>query len=315
LLVALVGYGDYTVKECGGGENTVIMLLGMVYVLMGVILFGALIAEFAAYIMEIHEERRLTVEYIKQFETRGYFAEIIYPIFQIIAVVAIGTAAMMYLEDQTWIDSFYWSLVTVTTVGYGDMEITNNNTRLFCCVFIVVSVSVVTSSIGHFSQIALDMLHDARRKRLYAMKLTPQLIEKMDLDGDGGVSEGEFLTFMLIQEGLVSQYDCERHINHFRELDKDGSGELDVRDLTVNAEEDGINSASVAAEWAMDSNAKTPVPAGVDSGAKKIVKRVSSTHFREKGVNQNSAIMKKGKTRLPSSLVGKQGTMQQGSFI
>ena len=43
------------------------------------------------------------------------------------------------------------------------------------------------------------------RKVLKAIQLNKSLIEKMDLDHSGSVSEGEFLAFMLVQERLVTQ--------------------------------------------------------------------------------------------------------------
>lgn len=39
-----------------------------------------------------------------------------------------------------YVVSFYWTITTITTVGYGDISGTNNDERIFCCVVMVIGV-------------------------------------------------------------------------------------------------------------------------------------------------------------------------------
>ena len=56
--------------------------------------------------------------------------------------MAIGTIVFHRLESWTWIQSFYFSVVTITTVGYGDFTPTNDLSRLFTAIYILVGVSI-----------------------------------------------------------------------------------------------------------------------------------------------------------------------------
>ena len=42
-------------------------------------------------------------------------------VFSIMLLIGVGTVTFRYLEDWTWAESFYFSVATLTTVGYGDM--------------------------------------------------------------------------------------------------------------------------------------------------------------------------------------------------
>ena len=63
--------------------------------------------------------------------------------------IAIGTIVFHRLESWNWIQSFYFSVVTITTVGYGDFTPTNDLSRLFTAIYIMagVSIGLVTLSI------------------------------------------------------------------------------------------------------------------------------------------------------------------------
>ena len=66
----------------------------------------------------------------------------------LIVLIAIGTVSFKYLEEWTWNESFYFSVVTLSTVGYGDLHPTNDASRLFAAIYILVGVAIALSALG-----------------------------------------------------------------------------------------------------------------------------------------------------------------------
>lgn len=68
-------------------------------------------------------------------------------VFSILALISFGTWAFRLLEDWTWAESFYFSVATLTTVGYGDIHPTSDESRVFTALFILVGVGIVIAAL------------------------------------------------------------------------------------------------------------------------------------------------------------------------
>lgn len=60
--------------------------------------------------------------------------------------LVIGTVMFRILEDWTWIQSLYFSVVTLSTVGYGDLHPTTDISRLADVLYIIFGVVTVLSA-------------------------------------------------------------------------------------------------------------------------------------------------------------------------
>ncbi len=58
-------------------------------------------------------------------------------------VVTSGTVAFHFLEDWSWVDSLYFSVVAVTTVGFGDLVPTTDAAKLFTVAYVIAGISVL----------------------------------------------------------------------------------------------------------------------------------------------------------------------------
>lgn len=68
-------------------------------------------------------------------------------LFTIAALIGFGTWSFRLLEDWTWAESFYFSVATLTTVGYGDIHPTTGESRVFTAIFILVGVGIVIAAL------------------------------------------------------------------------------------------------------------------------------------------------------------------------
>lgn len=84
----------------------------------------------------------------------------------LMGLIAVGTVAYHYLEQWSWLTSFYFSVCTLTTVGYGDYYPTTDLSRLFTAVYVLVGVAIAFSSLsmigGAYMQRRVDAVLTSR---------------------------------------------------------------------------------------------------------------------------------------------------------
>lgn len=68
----------------------------------------------------------------------------------------IGSVAYHFLEGWTWIDSLYFSVITLTTIGYGDFTPVTDGGKIFTIIYIIVGVGIILNFINtlhhHYSE-------------------------------------------------------------------------------------------------------------------------------------------------------------------
>ncbi|MGI9607833.1 MAG: potassium channel family protein [Acidimicrobiales bacterium] len=60
-------------------------------------------------------------------------------------VVAIGTVFYRFVEDLSWVDALYFTIVTLTTVGYGDIAPETTAGKLFTAVYLLLGIGLLLS--------------------------------------------------------------------------------------------------------------------------------------------------------------------------
>lgn len=60
-------------------------------------------------------------------------------------IILAGMVFYHLVEGWSWVDSFYFSVVTLSTVGYGDLSPTTDAAKLFTTLYIIFGISIFIS--------------------------------------------------------------------------------------------------------------------------------------------------------------------------
>ncbi len=82
-----------------------------------------------------------------------------------IALIMVGAIFYHNVEQWSWLDSVYFCVVTLATVGYGDFTPTTTWGRLFAIPYIILGVAMLGVFIQIAGRTALEELQEHEQKR------------------------------------------------------------------------------------------------------------------------------------------------------
>jgi len=92
----------------------------------------------------------------------------------LLMMLVIGTVSYHYLEKWSWISALYFTVVTMATVGYGDLHPTSDTSRLFTVFFILFGVTIALASITYIGGQYLARREAKRYKRQQEKRMNGQ---------------------------------------------------------------------------------------------------------------------------------------------
>jgi voltage-gated potassium channel len=98
--------------------------------------------------------------------------------------LAIGTFFYHSVEGWSWLDSLYFSVITLTTVGYGDFTPETNYGKIFTIIYIFIGLGIL---IGFVTPIG-EYIVDRRLERVQKREQEKEISEK-ELDFSGVVGK------------------------------------------------------------------------------------------------------------------------------
>ena len=81
------------------------------------------------------------------------------------ALVLTGTIVYWRFENWTIIEALYFSVVTLTTVGYGDLHPTSAGTQVFTIIYILTGLGVFVALLASVAEQYIRLKREAPRAR------------------------------------------------------------------------------------------------------------------------------------------------------
>ncbi|MEM7484174.1 MAG: potassium channel family protein [Bacteroidota bacterium] len=73
--------------------------------------------------------------------------------------IIVGTVVYRYGEGWSWLDSYYFSVMTLSTVGYGDFNPTTPFTKIFTTVYVLAGLGVILNFVSAFQEHRYAAIH------------------------------------------------------------------------------------------------------------------------------------------------------------
>jgi len=156
--------------------------------------------------------------------------EIFWSLLSLTILGTIGTCFYYFHENMDLVDAFYFTMITLATVGYGDQVAYKQSSRIFSIFFVFFGVSVTAFAVGRFATVLARVEQQKQIDEFIQKGVTAEVIEALDADGSGDIDRAEFLEYMLVQAGVCKQSDVRQFNAMFASLDTDGGGTLDMGD-------------------------------------------------------------------------------------
>lgn len=103
----------------------------------------------------------------------------------VVLCIGVGALFLRFAEDLDWIDSVYLSVMSVTTVGYGDRAFKTLNGRIFAVVWLLLSTLAVARAFLYLAEARVDKRHRRIAKWVLHRDITVEDLIAADINNNG----------------------------------------------------------------------------------------------------------------------------------
>jgi voltage-gated potassium channel len=94
--------------------------------------------------------------FLRWFSSAGTALSFRYAIMLVIGTILFGAIGLVLIEDYGWIDAIYMSIITISTVGFTEVEPLSPGGKVFISILIVVNLGVVAYALAAFSYYVIE---------------------------------------------------------------------------------------------------------------------------------------------------------------
>lgn len=120
---------------------------------------------FLAHMRRLWRLRWQTLSY----DSRKFFARLRVPLFLLFMVLGAGTLGYkkLWLEhESSWVEGFFMTMITITTIGFGEVRPLDDSERIFTVILAVVGIGSLSYVFANSMEFIVErQLSDSRRMR------------------------------------------------------------------------------------------------------------------------------------------------------
>lgn len=126
-------------------------------------------------------------------------------------------------NDFTYVQAFYMSCITLTTVGFGDYSPMSEHGRIFAAFWMMIGVATTGNFIRAFSVVFMSGQMDGQGLDV------EECFHRIDTNGDGHLDRYEFVSFCLLEHGLLTKEQFDSINNQYAALDVNGDEKVTLQ--------------------------------------------------------------------------------------
>ena len=120
----------------------------------------------------------------------------------------VGTIFFSSNEPWSVAEAFYWTITTMTTIGYGDLNIEHESTRRFSIPFILWTVCIYITAINNIVEASSESYQEQARDRVIATSFND-----IEMSPNNGIIDdnthkqdhSKFILDTLLKMGIIDQ--------------------------------------------------------------------------------------------------------------
>ncbi|KAL2938826.1 Two-pore potassium channel 3, partial [Bienertia sinuspersici] len=202
--LSTIGYGDIT------PASPYTKLFTCFFILVGFGFIDILLNGLVTYVLDVQEEvlcdetklNKLIRDYVidKKKGRLRIRTKVCLALGVVFICLTVGTLTVHFLEELNWVDSFYLSVTSVTTVGYGDHAFKTSGGRCFAVIWLLASTLAVAKAFLYLTEYRLEKRNRRMAKDALHKKLTLGDLVAADMDHDGSISSSTVRSAQLLQK-------------------------------------------------------------------------------------------------------------------
>ncbi|CAL9128998.1 unnamed protein product [Musa textilis] len=188
-----IGYGDITPTTASA------KIFSITFVIIGFGFVDILLSGMVSYVLDLQESLLLSAQdhhHHRHEIARNYIIDVkkgrmrirmkvALALGVVLLCVGLGTGVLRFVERLGWLDSFYLSVMSVTTVGYGDRAFKTLPGRLFASLWLLVSTLAVARAFLYLAEARIDKRHRKIAKWVLSRDMTVSEFLAADIDNNG----------------------------------------------------------------------------------------------------------------------------------